>query len=327
MPQSVPHNHHFVPQFLLRNFLENGKVWVYDLDAKTIEAKSTGGKKGGAGSIKDLYAWELKDGSTDYHSIEEFFSRGFENRGAISIRKLLQREFLSSDEALNFFSFVAAQYCRTPAIFGQITDSMAPTFQEMCERMAKYEPDFRARITRRFSETGSTPEEIERLLSAMGNGEMRVAPTRQLVMQQAFTMIENLAEELAKMKWCFLEVPAGDQDLIIGDHPVTLYDTGSDGESHPLGFRNPNIEIMLPLSKRMAACGRWAGPVSYGELERGSVVAANLRTLWFAQLYVYASCRSDSLLAEALRERPNGPKVRVSRVQRGERLVIATSFY
>jgi len=305
----------------------NGKVWVYDLEAQTIEAKGTGGKKGGAGSIKDFYAWELKDGSTDYESIERFFDRGFENHGAVSIRKLLQRKRLSTKEALNFFSFVAAQYCRTPAFFKRISDSMAPTMQEMCERIARHEPDFRARITRRFTELGSTPEEIERILSAMGNGEMQIAPTRQLVMQQAFTVIQNLAEELSKMNWCFLAVPAGDPDLIISDHPVTLYDTGSDGTSHPQGFRNPNIEVMLPLSNRMLACGRWGGPVSYGELERGSVMAANLRSLWSAQRHIYAPYRSEPLLAEAISERQNGPKVRVSRVQRGEQLIIATSFY
>jgi len=50
---NVPHNHHFVPQFLLRNFLsDEGKLWVYDTETKTIE--DCGIK--GAAAVRDLYA-------------------------------------------------------------------------------------------------------------------------------------------------------------------------------------------------------------------------------------------------------------------------------
>jgi len=62
----------------------------------------------------------------------------------------------------------------------------------------------------------------------------------------------------AKMKWGFLEIPDGDPDLVVGDHPVTLSDAGPDNEPPgPLGLKNPNIEAALPIGRRMVAIARW----------------------------------------------------------------------
>ncbi len=305
---------------MLRGFLGvKGKVWVYDTQEKTIESRGTKG----VGSVEDLYAWSKADGSTDFQTIENYFGRTVESNAARAIRKLLGRQFLSTDEALYFFRFVAAQHCRTPAFFSRISETMAPVMQEMHERIAKYDVGFRERLTKSLSESGSTAEEIDQLFETMGNGGMVVTPGREFVMQQALRLIDDLAKHFSSMRWCFLEVLAGEPDLIIGDHPVTLFDAdpASDGIK-PFGILSPHVEIMLPLSRRMAACGRWTGPVSYGSLEVGSVAIANARTMRGAQRYVYASHRSDELLRHAVEERERAPRVRITRITDGEKLAI-----
>ncbi len=325
MPQSVPHNHHFIPQFLLRNFLDDkGKIWIYDTNAETIEAKGTKG----AASVEDLYAWNQTDGTTDFQTVEDYFSRLVENDAAKVIRKLLERAFLSTEEVHHFFRFVAAQLCRTPAFFSRITESMAPIMQEMCERMAKHDSGFRERLTQRLATDGTTQEQIDDLLSAMGSGKMQVKPGREFVMQQGLKLIEDMAGHFSTMRWCFFDVPANDPDLIIGDHPVTLHDPdpASDGRK-PFGILSPQVEILLPLSPRMIACARWDGPVSYGELEPGAVVVANHRTMRAAQQYIYASYGSEPLLKEALSEKAHAPKVRVRRESQGEGLAIIAEYY
>jgi hypothetical protein len=325
MPQSVSHNHHFIPQFLLRNFLDDkGKIWIYDTTAKTIEARGTKG----AASVEDLYAWNQTDGTTDFQTVEDYFSRLVENDAAKVIRKLLGRGFLSTEEVHHFFRFVAAQLCRTPAFFSRITESMAPIMQEMCERMAKHDSGFRESLTQRLATDGTTPEQIDELLSVMGSGGMQVKPGREFVMQQGLKMIEEMARHFSTMRWCFFDVPANDPDLVIGDHPVTLHDAdpASDGR-RPIGILSPQVEILLPLSPRMIACARWEGPVSYGELEAGAVVVANQRALRAAQHYIYASHRSESLLSKAIAEKALAPKVQVRRVSQGEGLAIITEYY
>ncbi len=320
MSHPVAHNHHFIPQFLLRNFLgADGKVWVYDTEVKTIESRGTKG----AGSVEDLYAWSKADGSTDFQTIENYFGQTVESDAARAIRKLLEHKELSTKEALHFFRFVAAQHCRTPAFFSRVSETMAPVMQEMYERIAKFDAAFRERLTKTLAESGSTPEEIDQLFETMGNGGMVVKPGREFVMQQALRMIDDLAHHFSSMRWCFFEVLAGEPDLIIGDHPITLFDADptSDG-TQPFGILSPLVEIMLPLSSRMAACGRWTGPVSYGSLEVGAVAVANARTMRGAQRYIYASHRSEELLRHAVVERANAPRVRITRIEDGEKLAI-----
>ena len=93
-----------------------------------------------------------------------------------------------------------------------------------------------------------------------------------------------------------------------------------------LGLRNPTIELLLPLSRRMVACARWSGPNSYGTLVEGMAEMINERTLRAARRFVFASERSEELLAVAVRLRETGPKIRTRRIPSGQGLIIVSEF-
>jgi Protein of unknown function (DUF4238) len=77
--------------------------------------------------------------------------------------------------------------------------------------------------------------------------------------------------ELQDMHWTFMAVPEGEPELLISDYPVMLSESGPEDEHPgPLGLRNPNIELVMPLSRRMVAVARRDGPESFGELVKGS---------------------------------------------------------
>lgn len=46
----------------------------------------------------------------------------------------------------DFLIFVATQLHRTPAFFDRMSSMMQPTMQEMLERMAKHDPEFRDNV-------------------------------------------------------------------------------------------------------------------------------------------------------------------------------------
>ena len=129
------------------------------------------------------------------------------------------------------------------------------------------------------------------------------------------------------MHWTFLALPKGEPDLLIGDCPVMLVEPGPENQHpRPLGLRNPGIELTMPLSKQMVAIARWDGPDSFGELVKGSADVINMRTLSYARRFVFAPYRSDALLAQVVRQRGTGPKLRAKRVQMGKSLAIISEY-
>jgi hypothetical protein len=76
----------------------------------------------------------------------------------------------------------------------------------------------------------------------------------------------------------------------------------------------------------MVAVARQDCPDSFGELVKGSAEVANARTLSYARRFVFASNRSDALLAEVVRQRGTGPKLRVKRIQMGKSLAIISEY-
>jgi hypothetical protein len=324
MPNNVPRNHHYVCEFLLKNFAdESGTLWIYDSELGTYRDGNTRS----AGFERDLYALTLSGRGRDFTTLERGLEGQIDTPGAVAIRKLLNHEMCDGMEWANFLGFVAAQMVRTPAYFDRLRSMQAPIMQEMLERMAKCEPEFREGVRKDMKEAGATDEEIARELEAVANGKYRVRPAQDFIVAHAVEMIPTIHAELGEMHWTFLAVPDGEPELLITDCPVMLADAGPEEEPpKPLGLRNPNIELVMPLSRRMVAVARRYGPDSFGELVKGSADVVNARTLSYARRFVFASYRSDTLLAEVIRRRGTGPKLRFRRIKMGEQLALVSEY-
>jgi hypothetical protein len=324
VPKNVPRNHHYVCEFLLKNFAnENGTLWIYDSELK----KHRDGNTRSAGFERDLYALTLRDRGRDFASLEKGLERQIDAPGAEAIRKLMNHEMCTGMEWANFLGFVAAQMVRTPAYFDRLTAMQEPIMQEMLERMAKFEPEFREGVRKDLLELGATDDEVGRALGAVAEGKCRIHPAKDWIVAHAIQEIPMIHSELQDMHWTFLAVPDGEPELLIGDYPVMLSEPGPENEHpRPLGLRNPNIELIMPLSRRTVAVARRDGPDSFGELVKGSADVVNARTLSYARRFVFASYRSDTLLAEIVRRRGTGPKLRLRRIQMGDQLAIVSEY-
>jgi hypothetical protein len=312
--KNITRDNHYVPQHLLKNFADDaGKLWIYDSELK----KCRYGNTKSAGFECKLYPPE----------IEKILTQIIDTPGAEAISGLLQRKQLNGIQWASFLGFVAAQMQRTPACFNRIAAMVAPTMKETAERIAKFHKGFRANVRSSLKQAGATSDEITALFHAMETGRFKVTPTKEYVLWQSLKMIELLQAELKQMRWTILAVPNGEPNLIIGDQPAMLYDAGPDDEPPaPLGIRNRNIELVMPLGRRMVAIARWTGPDSYGELLQGSARVINERTLRCAHRFVFGPYKSDALLADAVRLRGTGPKIHVKRVQIGKGLAIIPEY-
>ena len=129
--------------------------------------------------------------------------------------------------------------------------------------------------------------------------------------------VEKLTLGMANLKWMFCFLPDSEDDFIIGDHPVLLEDFGSEVERGPLGIMNPNIELILPLSRRMAAVANHTSQPSYGVFHSGMALMINRRTLCRAERFVYAGQHSEELLKAAVHLRGHGPDLVIEHFKHG----------
>lgn len=319
--KNIAHRHHYVPKFLLENFTDsNGDLWVYD----TTHRRKFKGAPGTVALERNFYALP---GQTSNDAIEAFLARIIDGPGADAIEGLIKGEHLNGSQAMAFMGFVAAQLQRTPGSFRRLEDVLTPHIQEMCERMVKFDEEFREHFSQSLSAAGSSPEETEKLLQSLERGEFKVGPSRALVLLQSLKLIEDIAVELAKMRWKFVTLDPSDPDLILADQPVMLTDVGpASSRPRPLGIRNPHIQVVLPFHRRKAALACWDGEISYGSFSPGASADLYELTLQYAQRFVFASYDSDGLLDQAIELHGRGPRVRAKRVRHGKSLVIKTEY-
>jgi len=324
VPNNVPRNHHYICEFLLKNFADDkGTLWIYDSELR----KYWTGNTRSAAFERDLYALTLKGRGRDFGILEKGLQQQIDTPGAVAIRKLQNRQMCDGIEWRNFLGFVAAQMVRTPEYIERLKAMEAPIMQEMLERMAKFEPEFREAVRKDMREAGATAEDVDRVLEAVANGKCRTQPAQDWIVASAVRAIPMIQAELSDMHWTFLVVPDGEPELLINDCPLMLAEPGPEAEQpRPLGLRNPNIEVVMPLSRRMVTVARRDGPDSFGELMSGSADVVNARTLSYARRFVFASYRSDELLAQVVRRRATGPKLRMRRIQAGEQLAIVSEY-
>lgn len=320
MKPNVPHRHHYVTQAALRRFTDdNGRVWVYDSE----RGKHWTCRPCAAGFETNFYARKLKSVTPEFAVLEKLLAEHIDGPGDDAISGLLQHQTLDGRRWCAFVGFVAAQMQRTPEALERVAALHAPVLQEMFQRMANYDHEFRGRVTDRLLSTGTPAEEIRKMFECIRDGGCTVKPARDFVLTQCFKMIDTVAALLLKMKWSFSDVPEGEPDLVIGDHPVTL---SAPGSSAGLGLKNPAIEVLMPLSPRTVACATWDGQNMYGILAPGISEMINSRTLASAKRFVFARSKSEDLLAEVIRLRGSGPKMRAHRVAVGQGLMIVNEF-
>jgi hypothetical protein len=320
-PPKAPRNHHYVPQLLLRRFAApDGTLWVYDLEKSEIypaQSKS-------AAFVRDLYTRMGLDGKPDHAHIENLLAERVDRPGNAAIRRLLAKEdlFTMGPPWNDFLIFVAAQLQRTPAFFDRMSQLLQPAAQESLERMAKHDHEFRRRVTQSAFARGISEQAIQQQLQRAASGGIRVTPTKDTVVSMSFALIYAIFEDLRQMTWQVATLAESDPDLILGDQPVLP--VVPRGER--IGLKHPAIHVKLPLSPRVAAVGNWNLQTTYAMFRAGQSDEINAETMRHAKRFLFASHRSDELLARATELHGTGPKVHIRRVKKGKGLMITHEY-
>lgn len=215
---------HYVPQFLLRNFTESGRIHVYD----KWERRSFGTNPRNVAAERGFYDLEVETGEAA--SLERLLGR-VEGNAASAINEILEREaigFLAPHQRGAIAVFVAVQFMRVRAmreLYKDMSQKLVERLSEMAGPDAELPPDV----------VPATDDDAK----LMGMKLMLDAPN-------------SLGPILLSMGWLLFEAPT-DAPFWISDNPITRHNTKhQDSPYGNLGFGSEGIEVYLPLSPRFS---------------------------------------------------------------------------
>ncbi len=305
---------HYVPQFILRYFTEEGQVHVYDR-VNNLYERNHPNKLAGE---KAYYVFTDNQGGTS-DALEKMF-QPIESRAARIINSLHQGKVtVTPEEKAALATFLAAQYTRVPESL-LITEGFGvENTKEIIKRLALMTPHFEKTI-----------EEIEQARGITLSDETKAA-YRKIVIEKTYNvtfpkefmldtmlkLMQGFSNLMYQMEWHVFIAPK-DSPFITSDHPVFTYNPKPEGLwGRAIGLMALNCETTALLTPKIAIYllqNLDASAVTFFEASSDIVDTINLRTAVCSTRFVFS--HAFPLLRQIvertrLGERPPYSQVRV----------------
>jgi hypothetical protein len=261
-PQNIARDNHYVPQFLMRQWATEGKIFLYRIlvSAPTVpewQPKPTGS----VGFRDDLYTSFL--GGREVDEFEKW-TQTIEAPASISVQKLTAGAKLTPQDWRNILRLVALQDLRTPQGFLElrklweriVPDALNRSIEEAIEQLERAD-----RPGETLPEHPGGPDPIRRLVrieieppEQPASDKARIRATvpagRRLWLETIRSLTENVARVLCTHRWS-VAAPFDDLQWPLPDHPVLRLNWNSESDyNFDGGWNSPGTEVMMPLSPR-----------------------------------------------------------------------------
>jgi len=256
--------HHYVPDFLLKNWhtLPDDKLTQYSwvpgkLDTQRRKAKHV--------AKEDyLYGTSSVTGELDVRVETEFFTQVIDNPGAPVLRQLCSEgtKGLRESERQIWAQFLVAQMARTPAMVKHFQSAAEKDFREGAQRIADQpgRANFLAYVDTHAPNTGKNIG-VEILPEVIGNAK--------------------LISAVQAAQWHVMDLSSSSLDLLIGDRPLLI-----------VGPLNMNFLMTLPLTPKHLFCAAFhQGTIDSISRSRPIEIAKTMNKdmVLHAAKYIYAT--------------------------------------
>ncbi len=213
---------HYVPQFLMCNFVAQGKDHVFVLDKKTLQVRDSKPKE----VCHEKYFYRVPaEWGNDPDAFENWLCK-IEGIASPIINRIIRGHWLnlqSPNEREAVANFIATQMLRSP-------------FQRKMIGLIC------GRIPEAFA--GSPPEHVKRELD--DSKRVGIGPVSMVALQE---MLNQITSHISCLRWWLMETNGAGFHL--GDCPVVRRNaTFSFEKGGRIGLANIGIEVLLPLSSR-----------------------------------------------------------------------------
>lgn len=299
--ESIPRQHHYIPQFYLRGFSDRGfgdkrgRVCVVDLRAKKCFTTSPEN----IAQVRDFYAFENPEGEVDLRIETQFFN-GIDGKAAQIVGKIdrLQPVTLENDwEGL--CRFIASLEVRTPSQrqvsyemqqhMSDLLNSHLATSLDACEeRLRQYE-----------AETGKQPTISARELQEQAASH-RVEISQNEHVGLMVHLIPTIEANVCRMTPHLL-IAGENEHFISSDFPIVKFDTNEERRKQGLmgvGWATPEVEVTIPLTKTRCLVLNWDGKPDVMTVNNQTVAYCNNMQLAMSFQHVFASGEDFCFLTE-----------------------------
>lgn len=262
--------HHYVPQFYLRGFGSNGRIWAHDRDRKTSFETTVKG----VANENGMYSEE----------VESFLANKIETPTISALTKIRRQEKISADDRSALARYIVFLWKRVPdgraralKIIPDVADKVHGEIVAELDAAALTNPEFSDRA------------EILKARVAAAIEAHKASPSPEL-WYSSFESEQSmrLVDALLSMNWTFM--CSTNLQFLTSDNPVFFFK--SEGIGHP------KSELSLPLSSSIAL---WAtrSTVLFREFMSVAPVAVkefNRRTAHNCTRFVYSGANESWVL-------------------------------
>ena len=322
---------HYVPQFLLKEFADDGGKLSVFVRGKGIAFQA---RPDGMAFQRYYYAAKNDSGKIDSQTVEKELSQ-IEGDGSAAIRELLDGVKLSSETRTNFSVFLTSQDFRSPRRRQEFADMLLGIEHHkfdhrIVESVEKYVQAVTAASERNTElDVSRISEESE--LTVEADGAIAVSFEATI---RALSAAKHFAPVVSEMDWHLFHAPRG-QRFIISDSPVQLYEDPKTLEKFggPAYWR-PGSHVSLPLSPsvcfvashRTKSSASWVPKVVHARQAKGSDVRFfNQRQIIGCLRELYSTSNFDWLNKKAAELPPyKSPLSFMPRTTEGDRQSVTT---
>lgn len=236
-------NQHYVPRLHLKHFVgesPRGMIWTYDMRRE----KTRPSKIDSTGAQNNYYSVQKDDGT--YIDLIDDWLTDVEGKAVAGYELLLSGKIPTEQARMDFSTFVASQYARSPANFRTYAEMMGQFVQLLAQMRMGTREQFDRFLDEYERETGAITVSRDELF------EFQNDPSRYKILvdrKQALTAMQisdRLQMIFFERRWYV--VIAETDFFITCDSPIYREAENDGGPFGDGGFMNPKAHITFPLS-------------------------------------------------------------------------------
>lgn len=240
-----PRKHHILPEFYLKRFSEDGKVWVYDRerdDLSNLRPETVGIRK-------DFY--RLKQGGRDEENLPEAFLGKVESKAAPVIAKIDRGGQITRGDRRRVVDFVALLKSRVPSFARWLSDFSDDYWVRHLRMLFPTEEALRLSLAEKGDPAPEDPAEVRKLFRGIQNGDYMLKTPKDYRIGSMFRLaLDVMAEPLFSMSWEVLRA-SSEAAFITTDNPFVVVPPKGVEPVYPylVGVAVEGAKKLVPLTR------------------------------------------------------------------------------
>ena len=287
---SEARRHHWVPQFFLRGFTQDGdkrsQLYVVDCIAqkvfRTLPTNVAVERDFNMIEVEGHHPNAVESGLSD-----------FEGKVTEALRRIEDSvSFADEEDRLFVLNFVALLAVRNPRTREMMRSAKDRTAKIVMNAVTYTEQSWASHMKRAvasgdIADGNELSYETFRDFVAREDYDVTVPTTEHVRME--IKMIDAVLPYLVGRKWQLIRASADSGGFVTTDHPVVLVWKDIDQSSmYPPGFGLADTEVLFPLSRRLLISGKFGGNEGSYEATMKHVACINAMLIQHGRRQVYA---------------------------------------